>query len=92
MIDRMLMKTDMPASPWTIVEAESMKYGYVRVLQTFNSAVECWLTEKEGGKKEQRQTYLIKTMSETEEASLLKKTDLTKSYTRPEYKPILQGL
>lgn len=92
MIDRMLMKTDMPASPWTIVEAESMKYGYVRVLQTFNSAVECWLTEKEGGKKELGQTYLIKTMAETEESSILKKTDLTKSYTRPEYKPILQNL
>jgi polyphosphate kinase 2 (PPK2 family) len=92
MIDRMLMKTDMPASPWTIIEAESMKFGYVRVLQTFNSAVECWLTEKEGGRKDLSQTYLIKTITEPEESSILKKTDLTKSYTRPEYKPILQGL
>jgi polyphosphate kinase 2 (PPK2 family) len=88
----MLMKTDMPAAPWTIVEAESMKYGYVRVLQTFNSAVECWLTEKEGGKREQNPSYIIKTISEPEETSILKKVDLSKSYTRPDYKPILKKL
>ncbi len=92
LIDRMLMKTDMPAAPWTIVEAESMKYGYVRVLQTFNSAVECWLTEKEGGKREQNPSYIIKTISEPEETSILKKVDLSKSYTRPDYKPILKKL
>ena len=92
MIDRMLMKTDMPTSPWTIVEAESMKYGYVRILQTFNSAVECWLTEKEGGKKEQTKTYLIKTITEPEEATILQKADLSKRYSHKEYKPVLQSL
>ncbi|MDX8549966.1 polyphosphate:AMP phosphotransferase [Methanospirillum sp. J.3.6.1-F.2.7.3] len=92
MIDHMLMKTDMPSSPWTIIEAESMKYGYVRILQTFNSAVECWLEKGDGGQKEQNQTFLLKSVEESEESSLLQKADLTKSYTRAEYKPILQGI
>jgi len=92
MVNRMLMKTDMPAAPWTIIETESMKYGYVRILQTFNSAVECWLTQKEGGQKEQDQTFMIKSVDEAAASSLLLKADLSKSYTRAEYKPILQNL
>ena len=92
MIDRMLMKTDMPASPWTIVEAEQMKYGHVRILQTFNSVVECWLTEKEGGQKESTQTFQIKSMAGHEESTLLQRADLSKSYTRSQYKPILKDL
>ncbi|NLV25788.1 MAG: polyphosphate:AMP phosphotransferase [Methanomicrobiales archaeon] len=92
LIDRMLMKTDMPASPWTIIEAEQMKYAYYRILQTFNSVVECWLLEKDGGQIETTHTFQIKSMSGHEESTLLQRADLTKSYTRNEYKPILQNL
>lgn len=90
MIDRMLMKTDTPSSPWTIVEAEQMKYAYVRILKTFNSVLECWLNEKGGGYKGSDQSFLIKSMDGTEISSLLQRADLTKAYTREEYKPILE--
>lgn len=92
MIDRMLIKTDMPISPWTIIEAEQMKYAHLRILQTFNSVVECWLKENEGGQKEAIQTFQIKSSTGNEESTLLQRADLTKSYTRNEYKPILKNL
>lgn len=92
MIDRMLMRTDIPASPWTVIEAENMKYAYVRILQSFNSVVESWLDEKEGGNREFEQSYLIKTISASSDGSLLKKADLSKNLTREEYKPQLSEL
>jgi len=92
MIDRMLMKTDIPSCPWTIVEAEQMKYAYVKILKTFNSAVESWFTIKEKGVCGQDQSFLIKSLSATDDSSLLDRADLTKQYTRQEYKPILTSL
>jgi polyphosphate:AMP phosphotransferase len=92
MIDRMLMKTDIPSSPWTIIEAEQMKYAYVKILKTFNSAVESWFTIKEKGVCGLDHSFLIKSISATDDCSLLDKADLKKQYTRQEYRPILTGL
>ena len=92
MIDRMLMKTDIPSSPWIIVEAEQMKYAHQKILLSLNSTIQYWLSVESENQDELYHSFLIKSISATDDSNLLDKADLTKQYTRQEYKPILTNL
>ena len=90
-IEKMLIKTDLPASPWVIVEAEQIKYAHVKVLKTINSMIEGWLENLDNSSADTSQYLAVKgVMQNLGETNILDTVDLSKSYTKEEYKPILE--
>ncbi|HWQ66496.1 MAG TPA: polyphosphate:AMP phosphotransferase [Methanospirillum sp.] len=92
-IEKMLMKTDLPAAPWVIVEAEQIRYAHVKVLKTINSMVEAWLANLDQPASDSSQYLAVKgVMQDMGDPSILDTVDLKKAYTKEEYKPILESL
>ncbi|HWQ65133.1 MAG TPA: polyphosphate:AMP phosphotransferase [Methanospirillum sp.] len=90
-IEKMLMKTDLPASPWIIVEAEQLKYAHVKILRTINSMIEGWLANFDEDSSDNSQFFAVQgVMKNIGETSILDTVDLSKSYTKDEYKPLLE--
>lgn len=90
-IEKVLMKTDLPASPWVIVEAEQIRYAHVKVLRSINSIIEGWLENLESSGSEPSRYLAVKgVVQNIGETSILETVDLTRAYTKDEYKPILE--
>lgn len=45
-VEEMLERTDHPAAPWQLVEAESKRYARVKVVETVNAAIERGMRER----------------------------------------------
>jgi len=90
-IEKMLMKTDLPACPWVIVEAEQIKYAHVKVLRTINSMIEGWLDNLSTSSSDTSQYLAVKgVMQNLGETNILDTVDLSKAYAKDEYKSLLE--
>ncbi len=90
-IEKMLMKTDLPATPWIIVEAEHIKYAHVKVLRTINSIIEGWLENLDHKRSENPQYLAVEgVMKSIGETNILDTVDLSLSFTKEEYKPLME--
>ena len=88
----MLVRTDTSDAPWNIIEATDRRYASVKIYGIVIRALEEKITEI---KKEQESTKKeTEVYEEPEELieSVLAKADLTKSYTKSEYKIKLKKL
>ena len=90
-IEKMLMKTDLPATPWVIVEAEQIKYAHIKVLRTINSMIEGWLENLDSASPDNTQYLAVKgVMQNLGESNILDTVDLSLGYTKEDYKPLLE--
>jgi polyphosphate:AMP phosphotransferase len=90
-IEKMLMKTDLPITPWVIVEAEQIKYAHVKVLRTINSMIEGWIQNLENSPPDNSQYLAVKgVMQNLGESNILDTVDLSQGYTKEDYKPLLE--
>lgn len=90
-IEKMLMKTDLPATPWIIVEAEQIRYAHVKVLRTVTSIIEGWLEKLDQQKAANSQYLAVEgVMKSIGETNILDTVDLSLSYKREEYKVLME--
>lgn len=96
MNEEMLQKTDTDYAPWTIVEAVDRRFATVKiftaVIRTLEEALRRKQEEKEIRNEEQQSSKETQMDSSILRTSSLNSVDLTRSYTKEEYKEKLEKL
>lgn len=96
--DEMIAKTDTEFAPWTIIEATDRNYATAKIISTVIKYLEEALDKKEQQKNEVRvnadkQRAVEKNENEQRfKSGVLSHVDLSKDYTREEYKARLKEL
>ncbi|MEN6611558.1 MAG: polyphosphate:AMP phosphotransferase [Methanoregulaceae archaeon] len=87
-VEKLIIKTDRPSRPWTIVEATDKHYATVKVFRTIIHRMEDEIRRQEaaGTKPKNANVSLTGNGSPSERHSILAKADLTKSLPESEYK------
>ncbi len=92
-IEKMLMKTDRPNSPWIIVEAEQIRYAYTKILRTVNSAMESWLNEQDSNQDDHHSYPAVRgVMQDLAETSILDTVDLSLGIAKDDYQMVIDDL
>lgn len=93
--EEMLTRTDTDYAPWNIVEAVDRRFAAVKVYEIVIQILEEKLKEAKKQRKAARETELMPSLSAQNDRlkeSILSKTDLSRSYTKEEYKKKLGRL
>lgn len=88
-VEKLLIKTDRPSRPWTIVEATDKHYTTVKVFKTIIHRMEDEIQRREaagGTKPKNGKPHLTGNSSRFEKYSILAKVDPAKSLPEREYK------
>ena len=92
MNEDMLARTDTSYAPWNIVEATDRRYAAVKIYQIVIHALEEKIMETKKAQEDVKRESGIYDEPEDIMESVLAKADLTKSYTKDEYKEKLSEL
>lgn len=84
--DNMLIRTDTPYAPWTVVEAMDKEYAACKILSTVVSRMEAAIRQAKEKKEAKQAVFFADTLPDGFENGVLNGVDLSLSLTREEYK------
>lgn len=87
--DEMLANTDTGVAPWTIVEATDRRYAAAKIIHTVVDRLEIELVKKKQIQVSKEQKEIPKDREDSFETGVLEGVDLSKCYTKEEYRKLL---